>query len=67
MASAADDQTVAVWSLTDLDKVVNKGGAVAGFAVELKAGKLVASTLDGDALSAGNRAGVEGRESRRRY
>ena len=60
LASAADDQTVAVWSLTDLDKVVNKGGAVAGFAVEQKAGKWSSSSLDHDALSAANRKALKG-------
>jgi WD40 repeat protein len=59
LASAADDQTVAVWSLTDLDKVVQKGGALPGFAVEQKGGKVVVSTLNGDVLSAGNRKALK--------
>ncbi len=59
LASAADDQTVAVWSLTDLDKVVQKGGALPGFVVEQKGGKVVVAALDGDAISAGNRKALK--------
>ncbi len=59
LASAADDQTVAVWSLTDLDKVVQKGGALPGFAVEQKGGKVVVATLDADVLSAANRKALK--------
>jgi WD40 repeat protein len=59
LASAADDQTVAFWSLTDLDKVVQKGGTLPGFAVEQKGAKVAVSTLNRDALSAGNRKALK--------
>jgi WD40 repeat protein len=34
LASAAEDQTVAVWSLTNLDKVLNRRGLVRGLSVK---------------------------------
>ena len=52
LASAAEDQTAAVWSLTDLEKVVATGGAVPGLVVEQKEGKVVLAPMDDAALSA---------------
>jgi WD40 repeat protein len=54
LASAGDDQSVAVWSLTDLDTVVRKGGAIPGLVVAQKGGKVVVSELT-DALSVDNK------------
>ncbi len=55
LASAAEDQTVAVWGLTDLDKVIGRAGAVPGLVVEEKEGKVVLASADAAALSAVNR------------
>ena len=58
LASASDDETVAVWSLTDLDKTIGRGGALPGLVVEQKGDKAAVASLD-DALSAENRKALE--------
>jgi len=58
LASASDDETVGVWSLTDLDKVVGRGGAIPGLVVEQKGEKVVVAAPD-DTLSADNKKALE--------
>jgi WD40 repeat protein len=60
LASAGDDHTVAVWSLTDLTKEADKGGGLAGFAVKQKGKDLVVSAKDDDALSPANKKALQG-------
>jgi WD40 repeat protein len=46
LASAAEDQTVCVWSLTNLDKILGKKGRLPGLAVRAADGKLVVAAPD---------------------
>jgi hypothetical protein len=48
LASAADDQTVCIWSMTDLDEIIGRHGTVAGLLLDLRDNELVV-----DARSAG--------------
>ncbi len=50
LASAAEDQTVCVWSLTSLNQVLGKKGRVPGLAVRTAAGKLVVAKADDEGL-----------------
>jgi WD40 repeat protein len=55
LVSAADDQTVRVWSLDDVGETLGKGGAVHGFAARRAEGGLRVARLDRDLLSKDNR------------
>src|SRR5262249_44756917 len=56
LASAAEDQTVCVWSLTDLGKVLGQRGLLRGVAVEDgKGGKVEVVRVDDDEISPENR------------
>lgn len=46
LASTSDDQTVAIWSLVDLNEVIGKLGGLPGVAVEDAAGKIVVKEID---------------------
>jgi WD40 repeat protein len=46
LASAADDQTVCVWSLTSLPKHIGQRGLIPGLAIKEEDGKLVVGKVD---------------------
>lgn len=48
LASAADDQTVCVWSLTSLPKHIGQRGLIPGLAIKEEDGKLVVGKVDED-------------------
>ncbi len=48
LASASSDQTVAVWSLTDLDEILDRQGRLTGLAVEKRGQDLVVARVDDD-------------------
>ncbi len=48
LISAGDDQTVCVWSLTDLDKTLGRRGMLPGLAVEKKGQAIVVARVDDD-------------------
>jgi WD40 repeat protein len=61
LAAAAADQTVCVWSLTDLKKVVGQHGSLRGLAVKDDGkGHLVLAELDGKLLLPANRERLKG-------
>ncbi len=55
LASAAEDKTVCVWSLTDLDQTVGRHGMLAGFAVKQEKEGLRVAELNSAFLSPQNR------------
>ncbi len=55
LVSTAEDQTVCVWSLTDLGETLGRRGALQGLAVGAGDGGLAVVHLDDVDLSAGNR------------
>ncbi len=57
LASAADDQTVCIWRLADLDKIVGQRGLAAGIAVRQTPGGLV---IEVDEVTAPNAALKDG-------
>jgi hypothetical protein len=58
LASAALDQVVCVWSLTDLDKVANQRGMLRGVAVESGPNGLIVAEIDKSELHARNQGKV---------
>jgi WD40 repeat protein len=46
LVSAAEDQTVCIWTLADLDKIVGKQGALTGVFVQKRDNKLVVHRVD---------------------
>jgi WD40 repeat protein len=46
LASASEDQTVSVWTLTDLPEILGKAGGIEGLGVEKKGEALVISLLE---------------------
>jgi WD40 repeat protein len=53
LASVADDQTVCVWSLTDLDKTLGKQGMIAGLAVKSQKDAALVGRVDPKSPAAG--------------
>jgi WD40 repeat protein len=53
LASAADDQTVCVWSLTSLPKHIGQRGLIPGLAIKEEDGKLTIGKVDEDTPAAG--------------
>ncbi|MFL5246146.1 MAG: WD40 repeat domain-containing protein [Gemmataceae bacterium] len=67
LASAGDDQTICLWSLTDLDEVVGRQGQVSGFAVEAKGGgALAVADLDRNSLLPVNRQELDAKQVRKK-
>jgi WD40 repeat protein len=54
LASAADDQTVCIWSLTDLDRTMQKRGMLQGVAVSERGKEVVVVQLDPKSLAPQN-------------
>jgi WD40 repeat protein len=50
LASAADDQTVCVWSLTDLDRILDRQGGLSGLVVEERGRQLTVTRIDANCL-----------------
>src|SRR5262249_35011575 len=48
LASTADDQTVCVWTLTDLDRILDRQGGLPGLVVEQRGGSLLVTRVDPD-------------------
>src|SRR5439155_14905556 len=48
LASVAEDQTVCVWSLTNLDQILRKRGLLPGLAVKDQKGTLVVGKIQDD-------------------
>src|SRR5262249_37721968 len=59
LASAADDQTVCVWSLTDLGDTLDKRCALRGVGVRADKEQLRIAFIDKDALEPANREALE--------
>src|SRR5262249_21390222 len=62
LASAAEDQTVSVWTLTDLGETLGRHGMLAGFVVKVREGPgggLVVARRDPAALREANRKELE--------
>jgi WD40 repeat protein len=53
LASAGEDQTVCVWSLTDLDNTLGKQGMILGLAVKTQEKKVAVGRVDKDSSVAG--------------
>jgi WD40 repeat protein len=53
LVSASEDQTVCVWSLTNLDKVLGRLGQIRGLAVREPEGKLVVARIQSDSPARG--------------
>jgi WD40 repeat protein len=63
LASTGDDQTVCLWSLTDLAESLGRQGQITGMSVQLnKQGKMVISDLDNATLLPGNRKEMQDKE-----
>ncbi|MBY0527305.1 MAG: hypothetical protein K2R98_28170 [Gemmataceae bacterium] len=58
LASTAADQTVCVWSLDGLERVVNRMGTLPGLAVAEQKGGLVLAEIDPASLSPANAAAI---------
>jgi WD40 repeat protein len=59
LASVAEDQTVCVWSLTDLHQHLGQRGRVAGLAVQNKGADLLVAELKDEELHADNRKEIK--------
>src|SRR5207244_1205670 len=46
LVSSAEDQTICVWSITSLDKILGKKGQIVGFAADEKNGSILISKID---------------------
>src|SRR5207249_7783357 len=56
LASVAEDQTVCVWSLTNLDHILGKRGLLPGLAVKDQKGDVVVGKIHDDSPARGNLA-----------
>src|SRR5439155_20682847 len=56
LASVAEDQTVCVWSLTNLDQILRKRGLLPGLAVKDQKGTLVVGKIHEDSPARGKLA-----------
>jgi WD40 repeat protein len=55
LASAAEDQTVCLWTLANLNKTLNRHGFLRGIAVEERDGKIIVAEVTESQLSPANR------------
>src|SRR5439155_903266 len=58
LVSAADDQMVCLWSLTDIENILGRKAMLRGLAVAVKDGQLVLEEIDRPRMSEANRAAL---------